>query len=85
MTAGERDKIDLLFRFVKEWRAEDATWKRDADGRLRSLEEYVASEQALDDATERRGLGNRARLAILVSSLGVTLTTILSVIALLTR
>lgn len=74
VTSAERDEINLLFAFVREWRADDARWKElhgaehdRQDTRLTTLETQNKIESALETDARDRGLSNRSKFAIAVT------------------
>lgn len=75
MTAQERAELDLLFAFVKEWRADDARWKElhgahheRQDGRIGTLEDRFVAADAIAADAARRTLSMRAKVAIGLSA-----------------
>lgn len=87
MTAGERNQIDILMKFLDEWREDDREWKRDTDKRLRGVEAYVNSDAALNAAVTAAGhsrtAGFRARVALALSAVGVCISAALGAASLL--
>lgn len=88
MTGPERQTLELLSAFVRDWRREDAEWKERTDERLRKVEIYVAADESADAAKEKivtaAGISRRARNTLIVAAIGVGVTVVLGVINLLT-
>jgi hypothetical protein len=69
VTAGERVQIEQLLELVTTWQHSDSLWKKSADERLRTIEEYVAGRTAIDEQNRRRDDVSRARLGMFLTAL----------------
>lgn len=85
MTGPERADLRLVLDIVREWREEDREWKGDLDKRMRTVEGYISGQQAKDSAADKAGVNRRAKLALIVSAISVSVSTVMAVIAVATR
>ena len=88
MTGPERQTLELLSAFVRDWRNEDSEWKARTDERLRKVEIYVAADESAELTEEKivtaAGISRRARNTLVVAAVGVGVTAVLGVVNLLT-
>lgn len=82
MTGPERVDLKLVLDIVRDWREEDRAWKESTDSRLRTVEGYITGQQAKDSFADKAGVNRRAKLALAVSAIGVTVSTLVAVITL---
>lgn len=84
MTGPERQTLELLAAFVRDWRKEDTEWKKGMDERMRNVEVFVASETAEDEIITAAGISNRARITQIIAAAGIVVSAVLGVWNLLT-
>lgn len=80
MTRDERTVLDVLVDEFRDFRQGDAKWKAQVDERLRSVEKFVTSEQAVDERDQARGVSRRAYIASIIAAAGTGVTVILFIL-----
>lgn len=84
MTGPERQTLELLSAFVRDWRREDTEWKSGMDDRMRKVELFVAAETTEEQVVTAATISRRALVTTVVAICGILVTAVLGVVNLLT-
>ena len=84
MTGPERQTLELLSSFVRDWRLEDTKWKESMDERMRKVELFVAAETTEEQMVTAATISRRALITTIVAVLGICVTAVLGVVNLVT-